>query len=305
MRIRFSSLLNTDFLVFLFFVFAAGLAGCGDSGSPAGVIAPTAPSPVGSVPSPVTGGEWIKGTVSDSGLRPIAGARVELLDGPQAGLSAITDARGQFSLFGTVDDTTRFRASREGHVTAERTVMPNCDRCNPRRWVHFYLDVLDAPVAIAGDYTLTFIADSACTNLPAELRTRTYETTVALGDFGWWGFPPRAPTSFEVTPKGLAFPDGLNFFWLNVAGNFIAIVLGDHTDPGLTERVAEDTYFAYNGWAEVSVEAPVSTISARFQGWIDRCVNPNMGTRYDCTPGPAVTRTRCDSTNHQLILTRH
>jgi hypothetical protein len=159
-------------------------------------------------------------------------------------------------------------------------------------------------VAIAGDYTLTFIANSACTHLPEELRTRSYEVAVALGDFPWQGFPSQANTSFKVTPKGLVFPDRLNFFWLNVAGNDIAVVLGDHTDPGVTERVDQDTYFSFAGSARVSVDQPVATISTTFQGWIERCVNPNMGERYDCTPGPAVTSTRCESPNHQLVLTR-
>jgi hypothetical protein len=229
---------------------------------------------------------------------------VELLDGPQAGLSTTTDERGYFALVAIVDDNTRFRASKEGHVTAEVRILPICERCNPRRWAHFYLDVLDPPAALAGDYVLTFVADSACTNLPDQLRTRSYEATIALGDFGWWGFPPQANTSFKVTPKGSAFPDGLNFFWLNAAGNFVAVVLGDHTDPGVTERVADDTYYAFNGWATVTVDAAVSTISTPFQGWIDYCVNPNMGGRYDCTPGPTVKLARCDSTRHRLILTR-
>lgn len=123
-------------------------------------------------------------------------------------------------------------------------------------------------------------------------------------DFGWVEFPSQAPTAFKVTPRGAAFPDGLNYFWLNVAGNFMAVVLGDHTDPGVTERVAADTYFAFGGWATVSVDTPVSTIATRFQGWIDYCVNPGMGERYDCNPGAAVTRVRCESATHQLVLAR-
>jgi hypothetical protein len=249
-------------------------------------------------------GELISGTVSDSGLRRLAGATVEILNGPQAGLSTTTDASGHFSLFASVDDATRFRASKQGHVTAEAPVLPNCDRCNPKRWVHFYLSVLEPAVALAGDYTLTFIADSACTNLPEEVRTRSYEATVALGDFNWVGFPAKAATSFKVTPAGSAFPAGLNYFWLNVAGSFISVVLGDHTDPGVTERVAPDTYVAFHGPTTVTVESPVSSISTPFVGWIDYCVNPAMGDRYDCTPGPAITRIRCDSARHQLTLTR-
>jgi hypothetical protein len=102
----------------------------------------------------------------------------------------------------------------------------------------------------------------------------------------------------------LAFADDLNFFWLNVAGNTVAVVLGDHTDPGITERVADNTYVAFNGSATVALESGASTIATSFEGWIDYCVNPNMGKRYDCTPSDAVVLTRCTSANHQLILTR-
>lgn len=75
-------------------------------------------------------------------------------------------------------------------------------------------------------------------------------------------------------------------------------------NPRITERVAPDTYVAFHGPTTITVESPVSSISTPFLGWIDYCVNPTMGARYDCTPGPAVTRIRCDSARHQLTLTR-
>ena len=280
--------------VFVLLSLVHGLTGCSDSRSP------TAPTPPDQVTPPVTVGELVKGTVHDSALRPLAGARVELLDGPQAGMSATTDWRGEFSLTGTVDDTTRFRASMEGHVTATATILPPCDRCHPSRWVHLYLSVLAPPAALAGDYTLTFIANSTCANLPDELRRRSYEVTI-VGDLAWPG--PSPDTSFRVVPRGSAFPESLNYFYLNVAGDYVNIALGDHSDPGITERVADNSYFAFGGWTAVSVSTPVSAISANFQGWIDYCVNSAMGERYECTPSATVTRVRCEST-HQLTLTR-
>ena len=56
------------------------------------------------------------------------------------------------------------------------------------------------------------------------------------GDLSWPGYPARSDTSFKVTPKGSAFPDGLNGFYLNVAGNYINLSLGDHSDPGILTR---------------------------------------------------------------------
>jgi len=85
------------------------------------------------------------------------------------------------------------------------------------------------------------------------------------------GLAISSDTSFKVIPKGSDFPDGLNGFYLNVAGNYINASLGDHTDPGITERIAANTFVAFGGWAVVSVATPVSTISTPFQGWIDYC----------------------------------
>ena len=294
------------------FLAALELGGCGGSptapgpptestSTPAPVL-PAPPAPVTTTPAP-TGNQPINGTVYDSAFRPLAGATVEFLNGPQAGTSTTTDARGAFALFGIVDDTTRFRASKDGHVAGTATILPDCPRCNPRRWVFFYLDVLEPPVALAGHYSLTFIADSSCTTLPTDLLTRTYAVSVENGDVKYPSFPPSA-TSFKVTPIGGDFPEGLNHFYLNVAGNYINVTLGDHTDTGVAERIAPDRYFGFNGSATVSVVAPVSTISTPFQGWIDYCVNPAMGARYDCTPGPTVTLARCESNRHQLILSR-
>ena len=292
---------NRTRIAVILFVCTAGLTACDGSRAPSAASGgiPIAPSPIST-----SAGELIRGSVSDTALRPIAGARVELLDGPQAGASTTTDANGEFSLHGTVDDATKFRASMAGHERADAAVQPVCDRCNPRRWVHFHLNLLEPPVSLAGDYTLTFAAGSACTSLPDGLQRRSYEVVVAPGSAGWIGSPATAPTAFTVRPKGSRFPEGLNNFSLHAAGNYVAVLLGDHTDPGITEQVAEHTYWAFGGAATVTVESPVSTISTRFQGWIDSCMNPQMGARYNCTPSPTITLDRCDSTNHQLTLTR-
>jgi hypothetical protein len=279
---------------------AMGFAGCSDSSI---VTPPTAPSSLAGLPAPAPG-QLVSGTVSDSALRRISGATVELLDGPQAGASAMTNAMGQFAISGTVDDATRFRASKDGHVPVIATIQPDCERCNPRRWVHLFLNVPETPAALAGDYTLTFTADAACGNIPDDLRVRSYSVNVARGDFGWVGFPAGADTSFRVTPRGPTFPEGLNSLWLNVAGQYVAVVLGDHTDPGITEQVGEHSYLAFGGWATVLVESPVVAMSTPFEGWIDFCVNPGMARRYDCSPSATVTQARCTSTKHQMTLTR-
>jgi hypothetical protein len=264
---------------------------------------PTAPSVIANVPV----GELIRGTAYDSAFRPIAGARIEIVAGPGTGRSTTSDSVGQFTLTvpDKVEDTMQIRASKDGYVAASVQPQADCERCNPRRWVFFYLDVLEPPVQLAGDYTLTFVADRSCTNLPEELRTRTYEATVAAARINYPGYPASSTTSYEVTIKGSIFSDTYQYLGLNVAGHFVNISIGDHTDPGVAERVAPDTYFTFGGSTTVTVGSPATTIAAPFQGWIEQCtLKSAVGSRYDCGPAKAASVTRCDARGHEIILRR-
>ena len=151
---------------------------------------------------------------------------------------------------------------------------------------------------------MTLAADSACANLPDELRTRTYDATVQLASIRSPGHA-NSRTAFEVIPSGATFSDTFNYIGLNVAGNFVNVWLGDHTDPGIAERIAPNTYLAFGGGATVTVASPVHTITTPFDGWIDHCaLKAPIGARYDCNADIAVTFARCISTKHQLTLTR-
>src|SRR5512147_1941895 len=114
------------------------LAGCG--GSPSSVTAPNAMSVVTSTPPPAASVVAMKGTVSDGAFRPIQGARIEVLDGSQAGAITVSDSRGEFAFWGTIEDNTRFRATSDGYSPAVETLQPPCAACNPSRWVHFVLN---------------------------------------------------------------------------------------------------------------------------------------------------------------------
>ncbi len=115
----------------------------------------------------------MRGIVKDTAFRPLAGAVVEVIAGTNTGMSTTTDSAGQFSLSGGFDNTTRFRASKEDHVASTTTLNSPLGGS-----ISFHLAVLAPPVSMAGDYTLTFVADSACASLPAALKTRTYAATV-------------------------------------------------------------------------------------------------------------------------------
>src|SRR5262245_57699842 len=69
------------------------------------------------VPPPPTKPIDMQGAVFDTVYRGIAGASVDVLNGPDAGLSTVTDSAGSFSLTGRFDRTTQFRAAHADHVS--------------------------------------------------------------------------------------------------------------------------------------------------------------------------------------------
>jgi hypothetical protein len=229
-------------------------------------------------------------------FRPLAGARVEVVDGPQAGLSTTADSRGEFSLTGAFDEATRFRATKEGHVTATRTLQPFCVPCHPNWWINFSLEVLAPPVNMAGDYTMTFVADSGCTALPNELRVRTYAATIPLASNS---LPANAYVGVTVT--GATFYKNWNVLGLGVAGDYVGFWL-----ETLVELLAPNTFLSFGGLAAASIgTSAMSTIVLPFDGEIDYCVTKSATGRYeDCYQGQAAAHAQCTSKNHRLILTR-
>ena len=268
---------------------AVFMGGCGEGGPPFG------PPP----PPPGPGVVRLSGSVYDSAFRPLGGVKVEALDGASAGISTTTSGSGDFALSGTFDESVTFRASKDGYVAATSML-----KRNPTGglWLSFTLTVVAAPVAIAGDYTLTLVADSACAgSLPEGARERSYPATISPSAYP--GAPPQ--TQFNVTLTGASFLAGYGSFYIGVAGDYVAIFVGDH-GPLVVEQLAPNTYLALDGWTAVSVEGPsVSTISAPFKGSFEYCdLKSAMGSFYDCPAAQVISKARCDSSNHRLVLTR-
>ena len=161
-------------------MFALVVTAC-DQGPSTGPTPPTNVQPPVSppVPPPPPAGIELAGTVSDAAWRRLPGAQVEVVDGPQAGLSTTAIANGEFRLTGAFDETTRFRATKDGHAPATFALPPICPRCNPNWWLHFSLESLAPHADLSGNYTLKFIAASDAPALPEDARTRTYKAAVA------------------------------------------------------------------------------------------------------------------------------
>lgn len=258
------------------------LAGCG--GSTAAVTAPSATPVLTTTPQPTANVVAMKGTVSDGAFRPIPGARIEVLDGPQMGATAITDGRGEFSFFGTIDDNTRFRATRDGYSPSVETLQPPCAACNPARWVHLVLNAITPSVNMAGDYTVSF----TCASLPPDLRRRTYEATI--GSSPYHGY-------VTVPLTGGTFIKGWDSLPMGAESDYVAFWI-----EILVEQIAPSTYLTVNALAAAHVGTEVKeTYTFPLDGSIDYCITQDTGSYEDCYRHP-VEHVSCAS--GQLTLTR-
>ena len=137
------------------FVLASTACGGADIRSPASPAAPTIVVP----PTNIT----LFGAVSDTAFRPLSGARVEIVEGSQAGWFTTSAADGRFSIAFTSTNVVTVRATKDGYASATMSVRPPSGI-----FLSFYLSPPE-PVNIAGTYTVTFAADGACTGLPDAL----------------------------------------------------------------------------------------------------------------------------------------
>ncbi|MBF8300567.1 MAG: Outer rane autotransporter barrel protein [Acidobacteria bacterium] len=96
-------------------VLTAGLAACGDDKTPTAPTPPPAPAPPPPPPPPAPTNAVFTGTVSDVTGARIAGARVTVIDGPDRGLSILTNAIGEFRFGALAISNANFSATSGGY----------------------------------------------------------------------------------------------------------------------------------------------------------------------------------------------
>lgn len=227
---------------------------------------PTSTSPTPTTAGPRTVTLTLDGRVHDNASRPVSGATVEVIDGVPAGLAAITDDSGSFSLRDvtlTVGKT-QIRASKHGYAT-NLIVPPNVP---PRAATDITLWSLTPPVIRPGDYTMSFVADSAC-DLPEIARTRTYSATVTPKSYV--NLPERK-TDFGVALSGASFVVGQGIattysLTVHVAGDYLKFFMDpwEATDGFIAERLARATFVLLTGSAAGSI-ATSGVASLPFDG---------------------------------------
>jgi hypothetical protein len=241
--------------------------------------------------------------VTDTAYRALGGVRVEVADGPKAGTVATTDQSGRFSMPGTFTGRMTVVASKDGYLQDSRTVPlgpPRPPSATGGNWeLAFYLEPVGPAASIDGDYTLTLTADTACKNLPAEARTRTYAATIAPL-FG-------SRTRFRATLSGASFVSTHDSALISTAGDFATFTICDSDPsqsyclPGILEEIRATTYVAIEGGGEASFDA--SGITLPFHGSFEYCPGEVVLTRdrYQCL---ATVPVQCESDDHTLTLVR-
>jgi hypothetical protein len=155
------------------------------------------------------------------------------------------------------------------------------------------------PIDLTGNHLVTFEADRSCEQLPAELRTRTYEAII-----GYVG-PSQNGTRdyFRAELSGAHFDGYYRTIFIGVMGNDVYF---DFSDNFIVEEPEPDTYLTILGGNEKATVDPsdLSTISTPFDGHFLYCVtNSEFKFPYSC-PAGAIAYSACRSTNSRWTLTR-
>ncbi|HKW02567.1 MAG TPA: carboxypeptidase-like regulatory domain-containing protein [Vicinamibacterales bacterium] len=247
---------------------------------------PSSPSPTPSPTLAAAPTPRFVGSVQDAAGAPVAQAQVEIVDGPQQGQSAITDASGLFSIQPVPPSPVMLHASKPGYLEQHirlPTVVSG---------VTFQLDSLAGPFHVYGEFELRLDANPACTQLPDVARSRTYSASM-------WS-PQRLAAG---TLRGGDFVVGLG----GEVPDWNVVIADDRADPvtisfgegGIWEHLTPQADLLIFGDARGTAGA--ETFAWPLVGSFVYCADAERGHDFLACKVPQIT---CRSTSHRLTLTR-
>jgi hypothetical protein len=251
----------------------------------------------------------IRGSVSDTVLRPLPGALVTVLDGPLAGTTKLTDAEGKFELTGTAAGAATLRVSLDGFQTKTQSVSWRTPTSLAGLDGFIRLDTLEPPIGLdPGDYTLTIAIDLAtavnetglpkapCAGFPVDLASFTYRVQIGLvegTDFRY----------VRADNRPLHYPE---LFWFSVAGRFV----GFEIDHGIPHDFPGFRFLNIFGAAPTGVpaSATASSLTIPFYAGFRYCeMTSARGIYNDCSQVPAeqiVDYHSCTSDHATMVFTK-
>jgi hypothetical protein len=257
--------------------------------------APTAPPPPPAAapvppPGPAPLEFSLSGIVLDRASRALADAKVEVVDGPGVGSSAVTDASGRWVLPGIFTGSIAVRASKAGYSTETKRFPFSIPWPSGSFDLNFELDT--PSVSIAGDYTLTITAASSCQGLPVEARTRTYQAIATASPF--------VSNAYDLFLSGASFYPFKSSIFARVSGDLVTFDVDPYSAQVVSEPLTESETLTF--WGSATATLDRTTISTAFDGTLEYCAD-TLGTQ-DRFPyvGCRVAPVDCASSNHTVTL---
>jgi hypothetical protein len=193
--------------------------------------------------------------ILDSLFRSVSGAAVQLLDGPQAGLSAVTDTSGDAGFSGSFAEPVTLSINKDGfnNVVAAAPLQGSGLGMGV---IYVHLKAPDLVQLTPGRYAITIASDGNCSNIPAYIQTRTYSASVVAftGPQAGDGYiialdSPRTTFNLYVSGRDVRvdvgddlpfadLPNGLTI-WGSATGTVT-------TSPGSVLSLPFSYYFSYN-----------------------------------------------------------
>jgi hypothetical protein len=239
----------------------------------------------------------ITGVVRDLLLQPIRDATVTIADGPSAGVSTATDARGEFALSAPTSSPngTAIVIARDGYGPATTHVMYNG---------HVMIYLQDAAfAALAGSATLTLVADASCAQLPPSVRGRSYGAVLSATLSNAW--------AMKTALSGADFYDGLGsmFVGRNRDGLWFGVYSWDASERWLeeyplAERLTRTSYLAIRGKATAPFPNSPPTFTVALDGTFSYCGQSVEPQQSGYPPTCAIPPVDCTSNGHRLTFTR-
>ncbi|WP_257724531.1 carboxypeptidase-like regulatory domain-containing protein [Luteitalea pratensis] len=238
--------------------------------------------------APDGSGAQVRGIVMDRVGRPLGGALIAALDGPQAGTTHLTDETGKFELTGGPAGSVTVRVSRDGFTARTQVISWEPTNSSQRSYIPVWLDSLESPKGLEpGEYTLTLTIDLAaargfnskapCAGFPEEFASRSYAVTIT-------------PTPYSAAYNWLVRSDyhallGHDLFVFAVAGQFVGLGF----EEPFTEELPGLRHVRIGGSDRGTVAAATtigSTVSVSYEGSFEYCQTKSYGSR-NCWHEPA------------------
>ena len=153
-----------------------------------------------------------------------------------------------------------------------------------------------------GDYTVRFVADTSCTQIPAALRTRSYPGRAAAETSG-------LNSRFMMSLSDRNLYEHYSRYWGVAAGDDVRLVIFSWDafaawleDHPIIERVDASAYLAVSGVTTATV-SPQRSVDASFEGEFQYCPARVEPTMSGYPPTCAVPLAQCRSSQHRVVVT--